>query len=135
MLLMVTACSSVGCWPGQRYAVYLRLRSNVVSRCNDFEYDVRVLNLTGSPLEFHFCDGRQYVMSFHDALNRSVFRWPAEVITMETSFTVPPFGLHTIDACVPSEELERLPPGGYRVRAHIEYDELPCAQTPLFLMP
>jgi hypothetical protein len=94
LALLATACSnSVGLRPGRTYAVFLRLPSPVISLGADFEADIDLLNLTGEPIEFSFCDGGQYSLTMRDALNRVVFWSPTAVITMPTGFTVPPYGL------------------------------------------
>ncbi len=133
--LLTVACSTAGLWTGEKYAVFLQLPSSVVSKSIGLKADILVLNLTGDSLGFYFCDGGQYVMTFHDAFNRLALREPGAVVTMPTSFIIPPLGIHTIDADVSSGVLEMLSPGVYRIQVHIEYEQFPCAQAYILLQP
>jgi hypothetical protein len=136
LALLATACSnSVGLWPGRTYAVFLRLPSPVISLRADFEADIDVLNLTGKPLEFSFCDGGQYSLTMRDALNRVVFWSPTAVITMPTGFTVPPYGVHTLHATGTNLARWGVMPGPHRLSGYIQYNEQPCAQTAVLVVP
>lgn len=136
-LLVCTCGQPFGLWPTERYAVRLVPARHVWRLTEDFQAQIHVTNLTPDTMVFRFVDGGQYAAVFHNIYNQVILYSPGIAITMPTSFTIPPFGTHTLEFIESLQYASGGAPvlGLCRIRAHILYNEYPCSETWITITP
>jgi len=136
-LLVCTCGQPLGLSPAKRYAVELVPARHVWRLAEDFQAQIYVTNLTPDTMVFSFVDGAQYAAVFHNIYNQVILYSPGAVITVPTSFTIPPFGTHTLEVGASLQYASGGAPvlGLCRIRAHILYNESPYSETWITITP